>query len=473
MGEITLFDLPREILCDIASHLSPNNISNLRLTCSYWNDIIKRHILHILKLGPDVRQFERKTDYKIYPEQLLLLTALKKSKHIWNFLEAPMGSGKTAIMLNLALQTQGRTLIIINTRIYTSWIAELKNFGFKLHQNPEKSDIFVVHTKYPKHRDLVLYGKTEKIPKRIKLIVTTFHYILKSKKLSQWVSMTPGALTGKVIVDEAHLINYKQFYNLYMIFNVRYYWFSASPLEFSPIILSEIGKPFYYKAKNTVGGYPKLHITRKSASGNFSRLVKAVIKGTKYTHIVVFSSWTTSKLRSEAFYLKDRLEDYKVLVFNNTAPTILERWKRAEKSVLLCNYFTASEGVNFSQTDCAIFFGFDRIGLEKARQSFGRIRRKNSVHKDIQVYFMESQDPVTYVRSMINHEYAINLKMKDFKKKTRDKMALILALIPKDAHELSGEDVLRIFTYDHAEKPDIKVEKLTLPLEDILTYTQL
>ena len=385
----SLLDFPVEILCEITRHAGLGAFLPLMLTHPQFNEVIRGNLLYLFGMGPEVRAFEKKSGFKAHMEQVLMLHALKKAHQRWNLVRAPMGCGKTAIMLMLALERPGRTILVINTRIYTSWIQEIKNFGLRLEQDPMMSDLLMIHTKYPKHRDSLLKN-WESDPIDKKIVVTTTHFLSRYphyNRLRGWVAGStfqknhphwmnyghleiadPTAPQGAIIMDEAHLIKQPQMSFMNKVPTARSFLFSASPINITGIPPADLFK--YTIFSRSTKGYPKLGFTRiqerKSLKDSLSEMVNR--KKFNYTHVVVFSNFAAKTLRQIGLALgggpkkkgtkKKDLPDkpppigsHKILTFSNTAPTILERWRKAKKGILLCNYQTSSEGTNFSEAD--------------------------------------------------------------------------------------------------------------------------
>lgn len=478
-SELSLFDLPVEILCKIARHSGTESYYNLILTCSFWKEVMLCNLLYLLRINKGVRQFEEKSGFHAHPEQVLMLRALQKSSDEHSLIRAPMGSGKTAIMMMLALNTPGKSIAVMTTRAYTTWIAELKSFGLKLHQDPNKSDVIVVHTKFPKHRDAILDGKKNPFPDK-KVLITTSYYLAshyRRDRLTSWASGKSFEYVpeGSIIVDEAHLyLNNKSkgriVHQVMEIPNTRKYWFSASPM--STCYFGNFGRqPFQYKVRSqNTAGYPKLIVRRKFRKDKIIQTIENY-SGDR-DHVAVFCNAPLKNLRALAKKIK---VDKKVMVFSNTAPTILDRWKK-KGGILLCNYLTSAEGTNLPETERALFFHFEEVSLEKARQVVGRIRRKNSVCKEIDVFFFETSNKIGLVRSRINEIYGCSLEMTGFSKKSQERMRAILEHLSSDGYsvkKLSNSDLLHLFTFEHESPLPVNLTKLTIPLEKILSYGSL
>ncbi len=153
ISRLSLQDLPTELIIQIAAAAGHKTYLPIMLLNSWFYQCLKGNLLYLFGIGRESRSFREKSGFVAHPEQVKMLLALKFATSTWNMIRAPMGCGKTAVMIMTALESKGRSAFLINTRVYTSWIQEFKNFGMKLVQDPEKSDLLVVHTKYPKQRN--------------------------------------------------------------------------------------------------------------------------------------------------------------------------------------------------------------------------------------------------------------------------------------------------------------------------------
>jgi superfamily II DNA or RNA helicase len=480
MEDYNLTDFPYEILSHIFSYSASKSVYNLSLTCRLFADVIKHNIPHIFGLINNLKTFKNLSNFIPHPEQVKMLYYLKKSNKEWNFIQSPMGSGKTAIMLTLALQT--KSIILINTRIYTSWIKELKNFGLKTSQKSiEESDVLLVHTKFPNHRGHFLRNGASFRPNldhlddiKQKIVITTRHYLRSYPNyFKKWI----GSEENKIIMDEAHLVKGRDFKIFSMARNIytRVFFFSATNLDFI-----KSSKETTFRGRIEViakEDYPKIRYSRKQLTltdDSLSELLNS--KNLQpYKHIVIFS---VSKLQNLRTWIKsiEKKTGRSVIVFSNTAPTTLTRWEKKENAVLMCSYSTASEGTNFSHTDCAIFFDFGKISLDKARQSMGRIRRKNNVHRKIRVYFCEERETrgdIYNIKGRMNSYYALNLDLPHFYKKSEDSIRRIYNQLSKDGYDpkkLTHEEIRLIFgcgmQSNYIEFKEIK----TIPFDKLLGY---
>lgn len=482
MEGYNLTDFPYEILSHIFSYSGRKSVSNVALTCNLFADVIRHNILHILGLVNKLKVFKNLSNFVPHPEQVKMLYYLKISDKEWNFIQSPMGSGKTAIMLTSALQT--KTVILINTRIYTSWIKELENFGLKTSQKSiEESDVLLVHTKFPNHRGHFLRDVASfRQPKldylddiKQKVVITTRHYLRSYPNyFRKWI----GKEENKIIMDEAHLVKARDFKRFSMARNIytRFFFFSATSLDFirSPVETTFRGKIGVMSKED----YPKIRYTRKDLSLTDNSL-SSFLKSKElqpYNHIVVFSVSKLQNLRAWKKTIEEKT-GRTFIVFSNTAPTTLTRWEKNENAVLMCSYSTASEGTNFTHTDCAIFFDFGKISLDKARQSIGRIRRKNNIHRKIKVYFCEENDVYNYrvlnIRGRLNSYYALNLSLPLFYKKSEDSIGKLYTQLCEDGYDpkkLTHEEIRLIFGYgmqsNYIEFKEIK----TIPFDKLLGY---
>ena len=497
ISRLSLQDLPTELIIQIAAAAGHKTYLPIMLLNSWFYQCLKGNLLYLFGIGRESRSFREKSGFVAHPEQVKMLLALKFATSTWNMIRAPMGCGKTAVMIMTALESKGRSAFLINTRVYTSWIQEFKNFGMKLVQDPEKSDLLVVHTKYPKHRKYFLERMYQQDGiKGKKIVVTTFYYLRKYSVCFRawtsggWVTRNSNVVYprshrnyGCLIMDEAHLFKKPDLRIFHPFDRIRYYLFSASPINL-PVGWVSRRDIFRYTVKSDSRGYPKLSFKRLELQ--FPLLTTCYIlsmvatikkKNFAYKNIVIFTAIGTKQLRKYASDMQPELPKWKIYTFSNTAPTILERWKKAEKGILLCNYQTSAEGTNFSEADCIFLYNFQVISLEKARQSLGRVRRKNNVHSKVRAYFFEEKrNDVEWIRGRLNQQYAIYLKKGLFYKKSKNTTLNIIRVLMKDGYfirKLSDEDLLAIFSYGHTTKPDIRLDDLTISLGEILCYSQM
>lgn len=468
MSEDFLNTLPPEIWAHIFYLAGRKNIVNISLSCRKFAEIIKGSLLHILGVIENVKTFRKAFGYQAYPEQIKVLKKISESKASWNFIQAPMSAGKTSLMLLLALKY--RSLVVINTNVYTTWIADIKKLGLTLHKDPEKSDVLIVHTKYPLHRNYFL--QHQEMPSH-NLVLTTYHFPRSCPVAFRfWLGINAKT---QIFVDEAHLLNESSVYQLSLLSNglTRFFLFSATKMSHISDVFTDV---FKLKIKPIHQGYPKIRYTRCEIQDELS--AKDIIQFLnqksieKYKHLVIFTSTALKNMRSWTKKIEEKT-GRPTIVFNNTAITILERWKKKESAVLLCNYYTASEGVNFSIVDCAAFFHFHVMSISKARQSFGRVRRKNNPHSKIKVYFYESQDPILKLKGRLNQCYALYLDLPPFIRKSNYSVKQLLKQLSKDGYnpwKLTFEDLRVVFTYYETD-PQIQYDRLSLPLNQLLRYS--
>lgn len=471
---------PYEILAYIFKFVGPNSVYSLSLTCRTLADVFKHNKMYILGLVKDIKEFRKLTPYEPLPEQVEMLYHLKRVNKPLSMIQAPMGTGKTTMMILLALLSDSPSIFVINTRIYTSWIQEFKNFGLSLHQDPDKSDVLIVHVKYPKHRDFVYRNYNSKpIPREHKLILTTTYYICNGYNLESCVDAN-----SQIIVDEAHLTKYSHMRSFEYLSrgNMKLYLFSASPMN-SLIGMrdTELLRPanvFMGTIKETsTDSFPKLRHSRMRLSLGYENIKDFLNRKrmVKYKHIVICTHAKLSYLRDWKTDLK-KSTGREIIVFSNTAPTSLKRWEKSDNAVILCNYLTSSEGTNFLRTDCAIYFNFGHVSMEKARQTIGRVRRASSEHSTIRVYFCDeafNEPNSTFIKSRINQQYAVKLGNNKFGRKTDADITRICSYMEKDKIDLDKLTLeeIRIIFGVRAPSPDIDFSNITLPLKTILKYT--
>lgn len=501
--------IPEELLIHIYRHLihdcnAPRDLYQCAQVCKYWAHVLRRSMTLLFGMTKQVDLFHKISHgYQIFQEQFVMLWKRRQPYYRhrkFTAIQAPMGSGKTAVMLYLAIKwitthttdyhlkkasakagksldplawcVGDRVLLLINTRIYTTWIKELRQFGLRLHQKYNQSDVLVLHTKYPEHRRMFEEAKWTDPKDCPRLILTTTHYLMSGYHRyrwgwNHWFDMDCSQV--HLIVDEAHLLTTQHWENIptHMFNTVT--MFSASYMDSLP----QGSRLIQIQPKRK--GYPKLQVDWVSWwSMDFLTELEKLVHNPPpkpYRRIVIFSDESMKMLRhyvKQSAWKKPHHQDWKKpIVFSNTAPTTLDRWRRSEEpSILLCTYNTASEGTNFSECDMAWFFGFHRNALERSRQILGRIRRKDSHHDTIKVRFFEPADPVHLIRGRLNQLYACNLQMRPFSRKSYHTCEGILRQLQDlnyTVQFLSEEDLKILFSYDQVEPIDW--DKLTIRKE--------
>ncbi len=401
---------------------------------------------------------------------------------------SPMGTGKTAISLYMALQSKNPTFILVNTRILSAWLDEVKKFGI-YDRDPKKSKVLFIHSSINNLH--VNYSKNNKLDHKI--IITTKYYY--DNGLRNY--LINGNAIINIIIDEAHL------HNTYFISGLIYRHSTPLPIKeillvsASPIHLGKFcgnGDIVKYDVKcksfnlntklienriniNNIGGkYAKLTIFDKfvenpslSVNGIERMICQFEVEGKIYDRIVIFSHCKLETLRAFARDLNKKIEDYYVFTFSNKAVTHMDIFRK-KRCITLCNYLTAIEGVNFSEADCAIYYDIDYNSPEKARQGLGRIRRKNNTLNNIDIYFvMYTANDIRYIQGRLNKIYALNKKILLLDKKSQSTMNNIIKYLTDRQYKianLTDMEILLLFSKGNYEFDNVDIN---IEMKDFLT----
>lgn len=442
--------------------------------------------------------------YTLYNDQLELY---KRVKNAWDYrwktiiAKASMGSGKTAIMLMIAnhIVTNGdNAIILINNKVMSTWLMEMEKFKLRFNRtNVNESDIIILHSSCEPH---LKYVKTEKYIKELKKIlkkekkifITTPHYLQTYNKLGyirthvhkNYGMYEPIQCGGfghiydqgfSIIVDEAHTIKNDAYTKKNCLH--KKILISASPInskdsarstthiDVSNVKDEEILYPnieceyeFYDEQLNRC-------VYLGTSNNNCAIVYKILEKYKSYDNIVLFFENQTiiddiiKKIKHIPEF--DSLKRKYIKFVNSTSKSIKE-FNENKNSVMFCSYLTSCEGTNFDKSSCAIFFNYNSLGLEKARQCIGRIRRRNNYNKSVKLVFAiynpsndnnvrNFDNEVEIIRSRLNTIYATDLEYPFFEKKTKHFMVNILKYLDKhnickNQFDLTEADIITLFT---------------------------
>ena len=390
-----------------------------------------------------------------------------------------MGTGKTAVALHQAISSPIPTLILVNTRILSTWLDEIKRYNLYDNSVAKSQVLFVhsainaVHTNYAKTNQSLTH----------KIIVTTQYY--------QQIVTSRIRTKYNLIIDEAHLFKY--YWGLRSNQNIiEHLLISASPISDTylkyptyPVICKNfnLNKELVWDRVNVdkLGGkYAVLNFQYLSTKDYFLKqesLTKLVTKlSTKqYERIVIFSSATLEIIRNMVKRMKNKVADYYLLAFSNKAKTHMDIF-RSKRCVVLCNYLTAIEGVNFSEADCAILYDFNNNSPEKARQSIGRIKRKNNTNLNIDIFFVINKNyDVEYIKSRLNQIYAMNHRIASMYKKSESSIRTILQNLKEtgyDPKQLTDTEMLILFSNGEYRFDDYEFKKeIKMDLKELISLS--
>jgi superfamily II DNA or RNA helicase len=447
----------------------------------------------------------------IFPEQCYAIKKLKQIRKVKNKCNhqkyivkynSPMGTGKTATTLYMALMSNKHTLIVIPPKTLGTWLGETKKFNL-YDTNPEKSNVLFYHASTNKrHHQQVEKSLNSGTETSQKIIIITF------AKFYKYTNQYQKNINKEynIIVDEAHLMVHYPLFGYYA--NTNKYrellLVSASPITRINKINSqyiELKCPRIHINKDIIGN----RINVDNVGGKYAKLsykylwsdIEYFQEGTyygnynyikdypnfsklldlpnirNYKKIILFSSTPIQRIRQFVKKYKNNLEDYYLIAFNNQAKTHLDTFRKKEKCIVLCNYLNSIEGVNFSEADCAIYLDFNYNTPEKSKQALGRVERKNNLHSNIDIYFVNRNLSLSYIRCRLNQIYAFNTQIKGMDKKREQTMTKIRSILKEKKYkltDLTDDEMLLLFStgsYDF-NNLDIKMD-----MKDLLPLTYL
>jgi len=389
--------------------------------------------------------------YNLYEEQISMYNSCISSIHRHNIINARMSAGKTAIMLMLALdiiERGGRVLIVIPSKVFSTWFKEMDKFRINIDKNPNKSEILIVHTKYPKHRD-------HKNKMLFRFILTTKYYI-------NGLDIDTGLYI--LINDECHsgvtlhLVNYKKS----MLFSASYEKNSKYTNRYNVNVIS-------IKEQCTPGRdrYPNVALCKMR--GESVNECISLMNSQK----IVWMTDTKQTLLTKKFarIMESYSPEVKFFVFKTTTFSGLKDFNMYKKKcVLICSINSATEGTNFDKADTLIVQNFDILSLVRARQLVGRVRRKNNLNDTINMYTYASNIKSTsnIVRCRLNLIYSLNLTMEIFDKKPMQTINKILDSINIHVDKMTDEEILVLFTCRSKVPPLINLSKLTIDFDKLI-----
>ena len=414
----------------------------------------------------------------LYKEQVKAFLALKIYPEEDLFIRSPLGSGKTLMALMCAEESWNRcgtrTLIVVTPKCFTSWMDHLKMCNYKLVKcRPEKSDVLVCHSSSKNHRELIMRTTNEVlIEMPFYILLTTTHYIGGSNRARDYqrrLSQLSSVYT-QIIADESHLINHET-ESFFAGFERRVY-LSASPMNstmYSRCI------DLVDKRDKSNGSRVEMQYTFVPSTGRTGPLLRDlltnVIRGNK---VVLFTHWNPTGMKTGMTWLKLNVPGYRFIRFYNTSESSLAKFRASkEKSVLVTTILSASEGTNFEVADSAIYMDFGILIPERARQCFGRIRRRNNPNPVVQNYLIyDISDIRSYINTRFNLYHALDLRLEMSKKggKTLTKICRSLSKQGISVQDLPKPEFVTIFGTNRSDTEVLpfKEEEYTLPFYQIM-----
>jgi hypothetical protein len=478
----------------------------------------------------------------IYFEQIKGLLALKRSTSPSTLLQINTGYGKTLLALFEAercwKEKGWKTMIVIHHKALTTWLDEFKKQGYKIiGTRAHESDILVYHSKCNHHKKYVVDHYHEETIRQLPhyILLTTTTYVEYPEPISMINIMEQNIISkeknygnkdsvnednniiqkddsdnakdndveikddsickytlhrnfDQVIVDDAHNLDYSEFWDCYKLFKKIIYLsaYDLPNITKNPTIVCQ--EKFDFRNQEDGLNAVKMEWEMFAKDSNSwttidileNILLKIQDRKTSSTpsKIVLFTMWSSQVLSSNIESFRTHLPGWEWHRFYDTSLGSLEKWRKSNHpSILVTSISSASESANFDVADAGIYLDFNCYFLNTARQAFGRLRRKSNPNKVIKNYLI--YNPVGYVSEIttrIKAEYATNMYL-SFKSKKRQRLIRIKKSMLKDGIyplRLNKADFIRCFCDTSAKNPlPFKEEEHELSLIQILNYTNI
>lgn len=430
----------------------------------------------------------------LYKEQIRGLLALHLYSEENLFIQSPLGTGKTLLALMHAedcWRRKGiRTIIVATPKCFTSWMDHIKLCNYNLVKSrPEKSDILVFHSKCKKHQNLIMTSSNEDIENLpYYIIITTLYYISSSHRAikSRNRLLSLSSLYKQIILDESHLLNYN-FGNLLNTFERKVY-LSASPMQkdirrgtsvvtmYDKYINLE-SKPNTLRRDHLCGAPVKMEYQLIPSKYDISLIINLLNnKDFKGKKVVLFTHWNPRDISSNVNTLRTNIPNFKFIRFHNTSEASLSKFRICDqKCVLVTTILSASEGTNFEVADSAIYIDFGKLVVERARQCFGRVKRRNNPNPVVQNYLIYDEgSAVSYIRTKLNLYHALDTKLR-IERKNDGWIYNIYKVLQKnkvDIYKLPKPEFITIFglNADKSSFLPFSEEDYTLPIFKVMQY---
>ena len=494
-------------------------------TCKYARSAVSNHLSMNFpsKYRPNFRAIQDAAKSKkckpkkitgLYSEQIKGLMTLDKYPEDNLFLQSPMGTGKTLLALLHAIRSwkehRIRTVIVATTKCFTSWWTHLTMCGLGvIKARPEKSDVLVLHSTCPAHRKFLMDTEIEAFKTLpYYLILTTSTYLRRGRYTLTKLRALNGIYT-QTIADEAHLLNPTTYVDFFSTFERNTYLsatYFPGKVKYTPRgAHASIVKNMYTK-KVELGccvDHPvKMEYSLIPNAGSSSvrnQLIEMLSSEAFQTHqkVVLFTNWNPQRMRSHFEAMKSHFEameeesssedpmekesspQFTFLKFNNANTRALNLFREhGKRCVLVTTILSASEGTNFEVADAAIYMSFGEREIKRARQCFGRVRRRNNPNAIVHNYVLYNDSSnVQYVRTLLNVYYAVDLNLNIERKSAALIMATAAMCSKKgiDIRALPKPEFITLFSFNNKrdEFLPFKEEEYTLPLFQIMQLMNL
>jgi hypothetical protein len=420
----------------------------------------------------------------LFGEQLKGLLTLERDRDRNLFLQAPMGQGKTLLAIMWAVREwkeRGyRTMIVIPPKTLTSWRDEFKKRGFKIiGTRPQESDILVCHSKCRQHKIFIeSTPAAEFTTLKQFILLTTTSYISRGRNHVQALYDIRD-IYDHIIIDEAHQLNTHHYLEFLRPCKHLLY-LSACMLEPTFTLHGETYRIYdrHVNLECEFDHHVEMRWQMIPVDLTASNLVGNIISFLRSTNslrkLVLFTDWNPANLATCVKFFRERVPDWEWFRFYNTSLASLEKWRREDRrSILVTSILSATEGTNFEMADGAIYLNFGGLVVERARQCFGRIRRRTNPNSVVYNYlFYDAKNSVDYLRTRLNAYYATNLSLKFMRKKNHHLRFLYDLMSSEGIHidSLTEADMITIFGLLGGDSFPYSPADFSLPVFDVLRY---
>lgn len=492
-------EMPFDIIWNINQFLDIKSMVKLSGTCKNLRQMYKQNEHLFFGMPQDYK-------YDLFDSQKQIIVQLiadsnspSPSKNI--FINAEMGTGKTAISILNALNYHLPCIIVSPTKAISAWIIEFENYFGKIDKkNPENNKVLVCSTGYEKHLNYFNDDNFSLDKNPFKFILTTNTRFLHNQYCNNYMIANIDYYAN--LVSNTHVKRDK-----FNILSVPNYLLILDEIHSIPNMLNfHLGfdKCLMLSATNIDSKHYDLKITPKFTHDTYPEIthkfdvlpkkdeliygihsenyeeqekidyIRKVIKKYKCNHLIVFIDLKDTLVTKFVNNLKDKMVR-PVIKFVNKTPHSIEKFNNASKAILIAGYGMSTEGVNMRKCDYVIYFDFDTLGLHRSSQAIGRIRRNNSLYKNILCLFpLNNENPqMQMVLSRINW---INFIEPDIikEKLAKSRIQLIIDILNDNSYKiskLSNADIVKLFTYTNFGKFTSK--DYTLDLLFILNLTNI
>ena len=498
--------LPLESIVHILGYLPRvDDVFLFGKTCRHVQQAVLNYIAIKLpsKHRPDFQAIQKAAKNKknkpkkltfLYSEQIKGLLTLEQYPEENLFLKSPMGTGKTLLILLHAIRMwrehRVRTIIVATTKCFTTWWTHLSICGLNVVKSkPQNSDVLVIHNTCQAHRIYLLNTEVEAFKTLPYYIILTTSTYLKRPYMLNKLRALNGVYT-QTIADEAHLLEANPRYYMHFFSQFeRSIYLSATDFEgtlkCTPRGATRKVTKLMYTKKVTLGCCVDHPVKMEYSLIPAMRCVELQLtqmftnRTFKHKKVILFTNWNPQHMRSHFKAISESIPQFAFLKFNNTNTRALEKFREhGKRCVLVTTILSASEGTNFEVADAAVYMNFGDREIRRARQCFGRVRRRNNPNPVVQNYILyNAGSTIQYVRTLLNVYYAVDLDL-TIEKKPGSQILATAKMCTKmgiDVKTLPKPEFVTLFSINRkaTEFLPFKEEEYTLPLFQMMQLMNL